>query len=118
MEVSTIGTVNVEKPAESEIINEATYTGAFSIVTVQFEEGYKWRLASGTDRITANLADNDFISLIEQNQIAFAKGDILIVQVSAKTWRNPDNSLRNENDIIKVIEHIKKSEQTVIQFNE
>lgn len=101
---------------EPEILVQNRYQGAYSLITVQFEEGYKWRLSNGQDRLTATLKDADFIKKIEENRISFSKDDILIVEISTTQWRNPDGTLKIENEIAQVLEHIKKKEQIPIPF--
>lgn len=97
-------------------ISEFTYTGAYKIVTAQFEDGYKWRLSNGQDRITATLKDEEFIGKLKAGEINFAKDDILVIEILAKTWQEKDGALKTENEIIKVKEQRRRSEQMPIAF--
>ncbi|HCP14810.1 MAG TPA: hypothetical protein DIT32_03405 [Peptococcaceae bacterium] len=101
---------------DAEPINEFVYTGAFKIITAAFEEGLKWRLSNGQDRITATLKDEEFIKKLSSGEINFAKDDILVVEILTKTWQEKDGSLKTENEIVKVKEHRRRSEQMPIMF--
>lgn len=99
-----------------EPISEFAFTGAYKIITASFEEGYKWRLSNGQDRITATLKDTEFIDKLSTGDINFAKDDIMVIEIKTKTWQTKEGSLRTENEIIKVKEHRRKSEQLPIMF--
>lgn len=115
-EAAYFGNPIIETSQEPELLVSVTNRGAYSLVTVHFEEGYKWRLTNGQDKITAMLKDEEFIHEIEKNEISFSKDDILVIDYMTKQWRNPDGSLKTENEIIKVIDHRKNPKQIAIPF--
>jgi hypothetical protein len=104
-------------PAE-EIILESTSKAAFKIVTASFEEGYKWRLTNGQDKITATIKDQSFISKIDSNEVSISKKDLLMVEMKTTQWQLQDGSIKTENEIIKVLEHTKSPNQLAIPFFE
>lgn len=81
------------------------YTRAFSIMSLHFTAGKKWRLSDG--RGSAKLIaidDEDFNGKVARNEVRFAKGDILICEV-VETSRRTDAGFKSEFEIIRVIEH-------------
>ncbi|MBA4000568.1 hypothetical protein [Brevundimonas sp.] len=81
------------------------YTRAFSIMSLHFTAGKKWRLSDG--RGPAKLIaidDEDFNGKVARNEVRFAKGDILICEV-VETSRRTDAGFKSEFEIIRVIEH-------------
>lgn len=105
---------------EDSLIFEFEYTGAFNIVTAQFEDGYKWRLFNGQDKISASLCDECFSGRVRNGETSISKEDILKAKIKTSQWKRPDGSLRTENEIVEVLEHIKaeKYDQYEIPFED
>ena len=82
------------------------FHAAYNIVSASFEEDIKWRLNDGTHRITASMKDEAFLHDVDEGLIAFAKGDVIKVEMRLHQW-NTETGLKNEYEIIKVTEHIK-----------
>lgn len=116
-EVSYYCTPEISKlgPGEEKII-ESTSKAVFKIVTASFEEGYKWRLTNGQDRITATLKDQAFIDKIDNNEVSLSKEDLLIVKMRSTQWHSQDGNIKTENEILQVIEHKKRVTQLAIPF--
>lgn len=108
----------LDNSEKEELILEAYSTGIYKVITASFEEGYKWRLSNGQDKINASISDKNFMELIESNKISISKEDLFKVKIKTKQWKKTDNSLRTENEIVEVIEHIKaeKANQLFIPF--
>lgn len=83
---------------------ESRYRTPFSIVSLSFKEGNKWRLHDGKATINAIVEDQDFLARVSHSDIAFAKGDILICDVRVITRQEP-KGLRADYFIERVIEH-------------
>ncbi|MCZ8194993.1 hypothetical protein [Brevundimonas sp.] len=81
------------------------YTRAFSIVSIHFGEGRKWRLSDGRGP-PKQIAIEDplFNRQVAANQIRFAKGDVLICDV-VETSRRTATGFKSEFEIVKVVEH-------------
>lgn len=52
----------------------------FSISSVSFKEGYKWRFSDGENTFNASIMDKEFLKLVEEG-LAFRKGDMLKVEL-------------------------------------
>jgi hypothetical protein len=77
---------------------------AFSIISLAFKEDNKWRLNDGANAISATIEDEDFLSRVDANQIAFSKGDILICDVRV-LQKQTDAGLKTEYTVVRVVEH-------------
>ena len=77
----------------------------FSIVSVSFQPGNKWRVSTGRGSpISVTVADDDFTARVQNSQEAFAKGDFLICEVRT-TSRQAAGKLATEYVVEKVLEH-------------
>lgn len=86
-------------------ILETTAPMVFSIVSLSFQPGNKWRLSTGKGApISVTVDDQDFIGRVQRSEIAFAKGDFLICLVRT-TSRESGGKLVTDHTIIKVQEH-------------
>jgi len=54
------------------------------LVSVVFQEGGKWRFSDGNSPFFADIKDDKFLNKIERNEIAFAKDDLLEVELEKK----------------------------------
>lgn len=98
-----------------ETLVDDTRRSAYSIVALAFKEDNKWRLNDGNGAISVSIDDADFLSKVEANQIAFAKGDILICDVHVVQKRT-DQGLRTEYTVIKVVDHKTAARQLPLPF--
>ena len=81
------------------------YTRAFSIVSLHFTAGKKWRLSDGRGSAKLiSIDDEDFNAKVARNEIRFAKGDILICEVVERSTRT-SAGFKSDFEIIKVFEH-------------
>ena len=81
------------------------YTRAFSIMSLHFTEGKKWRLSDGRGPAKLiTIEDQDFNGRVARNEERFAKGDILICEV-VETSRRTDAGFKSDYEIMKVVEH-------------
>ncbi len=86
-------------------ILETTAPMVFSIVSLSFQPGNKWRLSTGKGApISVTVDDADFIDRVQRSEIAFAKGDFLICLVRT-TSREAQGKLVTDYTIVKVQEH-------------
>ena len=86
------------------------YRGQFSIVSLSFKAGNKWRLNDG--RVTSNVtvADEVFLRRVEASEVSFSKGDILVCDVRVESRETP-GGLNAESFIERVIEQRKPMRQ-------
>ena len=87
------------------LLSEEERTMPFSIVSLSFKEANKWRLHDGQNTVFVELADQDFLSRIDRNQVRFAKGDILIARTRILHRILPDGSLRTDYTLLHVQNH-------------
>lgn len=102
-------------PDEEKIIEDER-RAAYTIVSISFKEGNKWRLHDGQNGILVTIADEDFLKRVNENEITFAKGDILVCRVLMQQWRVADG-LRTEYTVLEVIEHKSAARQLHLPFD-
>lgn len=95
----------VPPTASETLVHEDERTMAFSIVSISFKEGNKWRLFDGQNTVFVEIADTDFLSRVDRNLVRFAKGDLLIGSTRITQRMMPDGSLRTDYTLLKVTEH-------------
>lgn len=96
------------------LVNEVRRS-AFSIISLAFKEDNKWRLHDGTNSISADIDDEDFLQKVDTNQISFSKGDILICDVRVVQKRT-DQGLKTEYTVERVVEHRPAARQLPLPF--
>ena len=89
---------------------EYRYRAPFSIVSLSFKQGNKWRLNDGKTTLNVTVVDNEYLQRVEHNEIAFSKGDILICDIRVET-REGQGGLKAEFFIERVIEHRRPNRQ-------
>ena len=87
-----------------EPIVDETRRAAYSIISLAFKEDNKWRLSDGSSQISARIDDRAFLDRVEANQVAFAKGDILVCDVRT-TATQTATGLKTDYVVERVIEH-------------
>jgi len=95
----------VPPAAEETVVHEDESTMAFSIVSLSFKEGNKWRLSDGNVTVFVEVADQDFLSRVDRNLVRFAKGDLLIGRTRITQRLLPDGNLRTDYTLLSVQEH-------------
>ena len=81
----------------------------FSITSLSFKEGNKWRLSDGEQSFNVRIEDEDFLKKVDSG-LPFAKGDMLRVLLVTNPVMYKEE-LRTEYIIIKVFEIIRKPRQ-------
>ncbi|MBX9619792.1 MAG: hypothetical protein K2X10_11645 [Hyphomicrobiales bacterium] len=88
----------------------STYQKAFSIQTLSFKRGNKWRLHDGQGGRNVTMLDQNFMDRVDRSEIAFAKDDVLVCEVREVSSRTA-TGFKSQYEILKVIEHRPKSHQ-------
>ncbi|MGS0896037.1 hypothetical protein ACVBGC_26425 [Burkholderia stagnalis] len=99
----------VPEPADALILDEYRKM-AFSIVSLAFKDDNKWRLYDGAATIHAAITDTGFLKRVNDNQISFSKGDILVCNVRVQQWQTLDGA-KTEYEVADVLEHRPASRQ-------
>jgi hypothetical protein len=112
-------TVSVEKkereyfelpePEDTKIIDEIR-KGAYSIISLVFKEDNKWRLSDGQTTYSVAVKDEDFLKRVENNEISFAKNDVLVCEIHIQQWQTAQG-LKTEYDLMKVDKHLPAYQQ-------
>lgn len=112
-------TVSVEKkereyfelpePEDTKIIDEVR-KGAYSIISLAFKEDNKWRLSDGQTTYSVAVKDEDFLKRVENNEISFAKNDVLVCEIHIQQWQTAQG-LKTEYDLMKVDKHLPAYQQ-------
>lgn len=82
------------------------HTKPFSIVSLSFKNGQKWRLDDGRSKPLVKMSDSDFQRRVDSGAESFSKGDILICEVVEITRRTVAG-FKSEYEIVRVVEHRK-----------
>lgn len=78
---------------------------SFSIISLSFKEGSKWRLFDGNGTVKVTMLDERFKKIILDGKILFKKGDILKCKIRLTQWMTKDG-LKNEIEVMSVMDHI------------
>ncbi|MGE7414133.1 hypothetical protein [Methylobacterium tarhaniae] len=89
---------------DEQVLTDDVRRSAFSIVALAFKDDNKWRLHDGNNQISASINDEDFLRKVNQNEISFAKGDVLICDVRFKQIQT-ERGLRTDYTVERVIDH-------------
>lgn len=100
---------------EDDILVDTVRTTAFSIISLAFKEDNKWRLNDGANSISASIEDEEFLDRVDNSQISFSKGDILICEVRV-VQKQTEQGLKTEYTIIRVVEHRPAARQISLPF--
>lgn len=94
-----------DAPQLQELILDETRTQAFSIISLAFREGNKWRLTDGQATFSVSMTDRDFQNRVDNNELAFAKGDVLVCDMRTVQWQTTQG-LKTEYEIVSVNRHL------------
>lgn len=90
---------------DTDVVIDDTRRAAFTIRDLSFDEDGAWRLFDGTQPIKVRIEDQRFLSQVENDEIRFAKHDVLLCLVHF-VQRRTGRGLETENTVIEVLEHI------------
>lgn len=94
-------------------VNSAGFEQAFTIVSVTFKDGNKWRMTDGQSTISATIEDADFLAKVNNHDISFTKDDVIHCTVRQEQSVGPDG-LKADTFITKVHEHTRMFRQVVL----
>ena len=94
-----------DTPEVQELMLDETRSHVFSIVSLAFREGNKWRLTDGQLTFSVSMMDDDFQHRVDNNAVSFAKGDLLICDMRTIQWLT-HQGIKTEYEIVKVNEHM------------
>lgn len=103
----------VEMPPEK--IVENTFTQAYTIVSVTFKDGNKWRVSDGQSTFNVTLEDKAFIDRVNRHEVQFAKDDMIRCEVRQRQTMSREG-LSTEFFISRVLQHTHTFRQVVLPF--
>jgi len=108
-----VASFEVPELPEQELTDQ-TRKVAVRLIGIFFEEGLKWKLADGENRINASVLDENFRKEIDSGK-KFSKSDILVVELRTRQVSTGDG-IKNEHEILKVLKHIPAEDQAELPF--
>ena len=103
-EISKDDLESFDSPEVRDLILDEVRQYAFSIVSLAFKEGNRWRLTDGQNTFSVQVNDESFLRRVDANQVSFAKGDVLICKLRTQQWQVEDG-VRSEYELVEVVEH-------------
>lgn len=95
---------------ENEILREDERDAPLEVVTLSFNDRYKWRFSDGTATFAADVNDEEFFKRVQTRAVVFGRGDILEVKLHTVTWRT-QTGLKTEHTVSKVLRVIPAARQ-------
>lgn len=90
---------------DDDVVVDDHRRAAFTIEALDFDEDGMWKLSDGSNPIRARIEDRGFLSLVDNDEIRFAKHDVLVCTVHF-VQRRTLKGLANEYTVVEVLEHI------------
>lgn len=103
-EVTKADLDSFERPEAAEPLTDETSRKAFSILALAFKEGDKWRLSDGQGTYWVTMSDEAFQRRVDNNLVAFAKGDLLVCDLRTRQWQIQDG-VKSEYEVVRVVQH-------------
>lgn len=103
--------------SENEVLVDDFRRTALTIRDLSFDENGLWRLNEGNNRVRASIADDGFLRKIENDEVRFAKHDVLICNIRFIQKRTAKGQVKNEYQITKVLDHIQAPRQLKLPDN-
>ena len=94
---------SLNEHTQDELLLENDRKAALVIVKPSFDKDLKWVFSEGEARFSALMQDQEFIKQLASREVTFGQGDILIVQLSSKSYQTA-TGIRIEHKIPKVLE--------------
>jgi len=93
-----------DMPELQEPLLDETSRHAFSIISLAFKEDNKWRLTDGKAVFHVLMKDAEFQKKVDNNNVAFAKGDVLVCDLHTIQWQTQEG-VKTEYEVVKVVAH-------------
>ncbi len=100
---------------EEEIIGEHEIETSLQIVNISFQEGGKWRFSDGVAVFYADILDREFLERVANNEMSFAKDDILTAKVKRKQSLS-EGVTKTDYTVIQVLKHRSAATQISLPF--
>ena len=75
-----------------------------TLPSLAFRENNKWRLTDGHNIFSVSMKDEAFQLRVDNNHVAFAKGDVLVCDLRTIQWQVEDG-VKSEYEVVRVVSH-------------
>ncbi|HOW77413.1 MAG TPA: hypothetical protein P5102_15260 [Candidatus Competibacteraceae bacterium] len=103
--------------ASDEQIENTEFDINLQAVNIAFQDDNKWRFTDGNSTFHAAIQDADFLAKIAQNEVVFAKGDVLRVRMRKQQWLTGEK-MRTVYEVLKVLEHRSAARQLPLHIED
>lgn len=90
--------------ALDEQIEDTEFDANLQAINIAFQDDNKWRFTDGNSTFYAAIQDMQFLAKVANNEMVFAKGDVLRVRMRKQQWLAGEK-MRTTYEILKVLEH-------------
>ncbi|MEB7889781.1 hypothetical protein NGK36_10785 [Hafnia alvei] len=101
--------------AEETIISESITERALQPLDISFREGHKWQFSDGASPFQASVSDEKFLKAIDEQSVAFAKGDLLLVDLKITQFL-AEKGIKTSYEIVTVKKIINPQRQIDLPF--
>jgi hypothetical protein len=99
-----------------QVLPDQRYKKIYQLHTIVFEEGRKWSVRDGSNRVSVTIDDLDFFNAVARGDIALGGGDTLLCEVLERQAIKRDGSPKSELTITKVLEHRRGAMQLALPY--
>ncbi|POZ15045.1 hypothetical protein HVX06_08810 [Enterobacter sp. RHB15-C17] len=101
--------------AEETIISESITERALHPLDISFRDGHKWNFSDGASPFQAEVSDEKFLKAIDEQSVAFAKGDLLLVDLKITQYL-ADKGIKTSYEVVNVKKIINPQRQIDFPF--
>lgn len=102
-------------PDASQTVIKNEFKQAFTLVSVAFKDGNKWRVSDGQNTINVTIEDADFLARVNNREESFTKDDTIVCTVRQEQTIASDG-LKMEYAVTEVLEHKHAPRQAALPF--
>ncbi|MDR4899009.1 hypothetical protein RF656_20025, partial [Yersinia kristensenii] len=100
---------------QESIISESITERALQPLDISFREGHKWQFSDGNNSFQADVSDERFLRAIDEQSIAFAKGDLLLVDLKVTQYL-AEKGIKTSYEVVNVKKIINPQRQIDLPF--
>lgn len=107
-----------EHASHDEVVTEKTVSARLKVVSVSFQEGYKWRFTDGDTTFAASILDETFLARTVNQEETFTGGDFMNVKLRIIEHQIEGMLPKFEYEVLEVIGHERSPIQLRLPTNE
>lgn len=101
---------------KSQITSDFIVEKICAIHTMSFDDDLSWKLYDGETRFSAKMCDEEFIQLIDKQNIAVLKKDMFKMRIKTNQFQDSNGNLKANHEVIKVLSNNITPEQLELNF--